>query len=257
MITIKNAKEIERMSFSGKIVAETLEMLADFIRPGKSTKDIDNAVENFISSRGAYPAFKGLYGFPASACVSIDQEVVHGIPKKSRILEEGMIISVDVGVRFKGYHGDAAFTYPVGKVNEDKKKLMIETWNCLLKGIEQAKPGNRIGDIASAIQAHAEKFNYGIVRELVGHGIGKKMHEDPQVPNYGIAGKGVALKSGMTIAIEPMINMGTANVKVLEDEWTYVTADGLPSAHYEHTVLIGENGPVVLTKHRLSPEQLV
>ncbi len=255
MITIKNEKEIERMRVSAGIVAETLEMLADFICPGKSTKDIDNAVEKYIFSRGAYPAFKGLYGFPASACISIDEEVVHGIPSTKRLLKEGMTVTVDVGVRYKGYYGDAAFTYPVGSISSDKQKLMRVTWESLFKGLGKAQSGNRLGDLSAAIQHHAEMHGFGVVRELVGHGIGKKMHEDPQVPNYGTAGKGMLLKQGMTIAVEPMINMGTKNVRILEDKWTYVTNDGKPSAHYEHTILIRDGEPEILTNHSLNPER--
>ncbi len=256
MISIKNEKELERMRVSSRLVAETLEMLADFIKPGITTKDIDRTVEKFVISRGAYPAFKGLYGFPASACISIDHEVVHGIPSGKRVLEEGQFVSVDVGVRYKGYHGDAAFTYPVGKVDEAKKRLMQVTWEALFLGIDRARAGNRLQDISYAIQHHAESHGYGVVRELVGHGIGKKMHEDPQVPNYGKPGRGPLLKSGFTLAIEPMINMGTAKVRCLSDNWTYVTLDGKPSAHYEHTVHIREGEPEILTKHNLEPVML-
>ncbi len=253
MISIKNDKEIERMRVSSRIVAETLEMLADFIRPGITTKQIDKTVEKYVFSRGGYPAFKGLYGFPASACISVDEEVVHGIPSARRVLKDGEFVTVDVGVRYKGYHGDAAFTYPVGKIDDEKKKLMRVTWESLYLGIEKACAGNRLQDISFAIQQHAEQFGYGVVRELVGHGVGKKMHEDPQVPNYGKAGRGPLLKSGFTLAIEPMINMGTKNVRCLSDNWTYVTTDGKPSAHYEHTILVRNGEPEILTKHNLNP----
>ena len=244
------------MRISSLIVAETLELLADFIRPGKTTKDIDSLVEKHILSRNAYPAFKGLYGFPASACISVDEEVVHGIPSAQRTLKEGMTVTVDVGVRYKGYHGDAAFTYPVGSISEDRQQLMTATWDSLQKGIEKARAGKRLGDVSAAIQAHAEKFGYGIVRELVGHGIGKEMHEDPQVPNYGKAGKGPLLKAGFTLAIEPMINQGTEKVRCLSDNWTYVTIDGKPSAHYEHTILVRDGEAEILTKHNLYPSHL-
>ncbi len=241
------------MRISSRIVAATFEMLNEFIKPGISTKDIDNRVEKFVFSHDAYPAFKGLYGFPASACISVDEEVVHGIPSKKRILTEGQFVTVDVGVRYKGYHGDAAYTFPVGEVSEERKKLMKVTWESLFLGIEKAKAGNRLRDISAAIQKHAESYGYGVVRELVGHGVGKKLHEDPQVPNFGRAGRGPLLKSGFTLAIEPMINLGTKNVHQLSDGWTVVTNDHLPSAHYEHTVLIQDGEPEILTKHSLSP----
>ncbi len=241
------------MRISSRIVAETFEELADFIRPGISTIAIDAKVEKFIRSKGAYPAFKGLYGFPASACISIDEEVVHGIPSKKRILAEGQFVSVDIGVRYKGYHGDAAFTFPVGAVDPLKRQLMKVTWESLMKGLEKARAGNRLQDVSAAIQTHAEAHGYGVVRELVGHGIGKELHEDPQVPNYGQPGRGPVLQEGVTLAIEPMINMGTPQVQTLPDGWTIVTADRKPSAHYEHTILIRSGEPEILTKHHLRP----
>jgi methionyl aminopeptidase len=253
MISIKSEKELELMRISSTLVAETFEYISSFIKPGVTSQEIDSRIEKFVISKGGYPAFKGLYGFPASACISIDEEVVHGIPTRRRVLKEGEIISIDVGVRYQGYHGDAAYTFPVGEVNEEKKRLMKVTWEALFKGIEQAKAGNRVQDISAMIQEYAEFNGYSVVRELVGHGIGKKLHEDPQVPNYGKRGRGPLLKSGFTLAIEPMINLGTKNVRTLSDGWTIVTVDSLPSAHYEHTVLILDGEPEILTKHNLDP----
>lgn len=253
MITIKTEKELELMRISSSIVAETFQYVSDLVKPGVTTGELDQKIEKFITAKGAYPAFKGLYGFPASACISIDEEVVHGIPSTKRVLKAGEIISIDIGVRYQGYYGDAAYTFAVGEIAEAKKQLMQVTWECLFRGIEQAKSGNRLQDISASIQTHAEGHGYSVVRELVGHGIGKKLHEDPQVPNYGKAGRGPLLKSGFTLAIEPMINMGTHNVHTLSDKWTIVTDDKMPSAHYEHTVLIRDGEAEILTKHHLSP----
>jgi len=253
MISIKNEKEVELMRVSSKLVAETFEYISPFIKPGITTQEIDEKIEKFVVARGGYPAFKGLYGFPASACISVDEEVVHGIPSRNRVLKEGEIISIDVGVRYKGYHGDAAYTFAVGEVSEQKMKLMEVTWEALYKGIREAKAGNRLQNISATIQDYAESFGYSVVRELVGHGIGKKLHEDPQVPNYGTRGRGPLLKSGFTLAIEPMINMGTKNVRTLSDGWTIVTGDRKPSAHYEHTVLILDGEAEILTNHQLNP----
>lgn len=253
MISIKTEKELEIMRISSRLVAETFEYIGTFIKPGITTQEIDQRIEKFVVSQGGYPAFKGLYGFPASACISVDEEVVHGIPSPRRVLQGGEIVSIDVGVRYKGYHGDAAFTFAVGEVGEEKKRLMKITWEALFKGIKEAKAGNRLQDISATIQEYAESYGYSVVRELVGHGVGKKLHEDPQVPNYGKRGRGPLLKSGFTLAIEPMINMGTKNVRTLQDGWTIVTGDRLPSAHYEHTVLILDGEPEILTKHQLKP----
>lgn len=253
MISIKTEKELEIMRISSRLVAETFEYIGTFIKPGITTQEIDQRIEKFVVSRGGYPAFKGLYGFPASACISVDEEVVHGIPSPRRVLQGGEIVSIDVGVRYKGYHGDAAFTFAVGEVGEEKKRLMKITWEALFKGIKEAKAGNRLQDISATIQEYAESYGYSVVRELVGHGVGKKLHEDPQVPNYGKRGRGPLLKSGFTLAIEPMVNMGTKNVRTLQDGWTIVTGDRLPSAHYEHTVLILDGEPEILTKHQLKP----
>ena len=242
------------MRISSRIVAETFEYISAFIKPGITTHEIDERIERFVRKKGGYPAFKGLYGFPASACISIDEEVVHGIPSAKRVLKEGQIVSIDVGVRFNGFYGDSAYTFAVGEVSEEKRRLMQVTWEALFKGIEQAKVGNRLQDISATIQEYAESHGYSVVRELVGHGIGKKLHEDPQVPNYGKRGRGPLLKAGFTLAIEPMINMGTEKVYTLSDNWTIVTADHKPSAHYEHTVLLLDGEPEILTRHHLTPE---
>lgn len=252
MISIKTDKEVDLMRVSAGIVAETFEHLKGFIKPGVTTKDIDNRVESYIVGKDAYPAFKGMYGFPASACISVDEEVVHGIPK-DRVLQDGEIVTVDIGVLKDGYYGDAAYTFPVGKISDEKQHLLKITWESLFKGIEQAVEGNRLYDISSAIQKHAESHGFSVVRELVGHGIGKELHEEPQVPNYGPAGKGPKLKSGFTLAIEPMINAGTKSVRTLADKWTIVTADKRPSAHYEHTIVIRNGKAEILTQHSLSP----
>lgn len=252
-ISIKSNKELDLMRASSRIVAETFQHIAPFVKPGVTTKEIDSKIEKYITGKGAYPAFKGLYGFPASACISVNEEVVHGIPSTKRYLEEGDIVSIDIGVLQDGYYGDAAFTFSVGKVAEEKKRLMKVTWDSLHLGIDQARDGNRLQDISAKIQQHAESHGYSVVRILVGHGIGKELHEDPQIPNYGKAGKGPLLRSGFTFAIEPMINMGTKNVHTLQDDWTIVTDDLRPSAHYEHTILVQDGEPEILTKHELSP----
>lgn len=241
------------MRRSSRIVAETFEYISLFIKPGITTGEIDKKIEEFVLSKGGYPAFKGLYGFPASACISLDEEVVHGIPSDKRVLQEGQIVSIDVGVRYEEYHGDAAYTFAVGGVDEAKKRLMKTTWEALHLGIRQGKAGNRLQDISARIQEHAESKGYSVVRELVGHGIGKKLHEDPQVPNYGRPGRGPLLRPGFTLAIEPMINAGTQQVHTLSDGWTIVTDDRQPSAHYEHTILILDGEAEILTKHRLRP----
>jgi methionyl aminopeptidase len=210
------------------------------------TGELDAVVEELIRSRGATPSFKGYYGFPASTCVSINEQVVHGIPG-DRVIRDGDVVSVDVGAFLEGYHGDGARTYAVGEVPAEARKLMRVTQECLALGIEQARPGNRVGDISSAVQRHAEENGYGVVRQLVGHGIGRALHEEPQVPNFGLPGQGPKLRSGMVLAIEPMINLGSCEVYTLEDEWTVVTQDHKISAHFEHTVAITEDGPVILT----------
>ncbi len=254
MISIKNEKEIELMRISSKITAETFLFVRSIIKPGITTGKLDEEIEKFIRSKGAKPAFKGLYGFPASACVSVNHEVVHGIPSPKRVLQEGDIVSVDIGVEYQGYFGDSAFTFPVGEVDEQKKELMRVTIEALYEGIKKAVSGNRVQDISWAIQQRAEAHHYGIVRELVGHGIGRALHEEPQVPNFGKPNRGPLLKSGMALAIEPMINMGDRQVVTLEDGWTVVTRDRAPSAHYEHTVIVQNGAPEILTENGLKEE---
>ncbi|MEW6412205.1 MAG: type I methionyl aminopeptidase [Candidatus Zixiibacteriota bacterium] len=246
MIKLKTPEEIEIMRRAGRIVAETLEMVGENLKPGMTTGKLNEMIEEYIRSKDAIPAFLNYQGFPASACVSIDEEVVHGIPGK-RVIREGEIVSVDVGSIFEGFYGDAARTFAVGEVSEQKLHLMETTEKCLRAGIDKARNGNKLGQISAAVQQVAENEGYGVVRQLVGHGIGRKMHEEPQVPNYGSAQEGPVLKTGMVLAIEPMINMGTYEVKTLPDGWTFVTLDGQPSAHFEHTVAITEDGPDILT----------
>lgn len=243
---MKSKEDIETMRKAGRVVAQTLDMIASHIIPGITTEKLDRLVEDFILSKGAVPAFKNYHGFPASACISIDDEVVHGIPG-NRTLKEGEIVSVDVGAIVDGFYGDSARTYPVGKVSQEKKRLMELTQKCLEAGIEQARAGNRLGAISAAVQNVAETNGLGVVRQLVGHGIGRQMHEEPQVPNFGTPSEGPVLKSGMVLAIEPMINAGSYDVKTMPDGWTVVTADGQPSAHFEHTVAITDAEPDILT----------
>ena len=250
-ITIKSASDIEKMEEAGRIVEETLNILSKSAEIGMTTQELDDIAVSYIKSRGAEASFLNYNGYPRSICTSINEQVVHGIPGKYH-LKDGDILSLDVGAYKNGFHGDAARTVLIGNVPEETQKLVRVTKECFFEGIRFAKPGNRISDIAKAIQAHAESHGYGVVRDLVGHGIGRQMHEDPEVPNFWDAvhfGRGVRLTAGMTIALEPMINMGTARVLQLEDGWTVVTADGKPSAHYENTVLITEGEPKLLTLH--------
>jgi len=246
VITLKTKDEIEIMRQAGRIVAETLTMVGENIKPGITTLELDRMVEEFILSQNAIPAFKNYHGYPASACISINEEVVHGIPGK-REVKEGDIVSVDVGSIYENFYGDSARTFAVGEISKEKAQLMEITQKCLMAGIDKARNGNKLGQISAAVQQIADEHGYGVVRQLVGHGIGRKLHEDPQVPNYGTGDEGPILKSGMVIAIEPMINMGTYEVKAMPDGWTFVTADGLPSAHFEHTVVITENEADILT----------
>lgn len=251
MILIKTKSEIEFIRESNRLVAETLQLVKSNVRPGVTTGELDQIAESYIRGNGAIPAFKGYsqagsFDFPGSICSSVEGEVVHGIPG-DRVLREGEIISVDVGVLKNGFYGDAALTVAVGEISEDRKKLMKITEESLHKGIEQAVAGNRIGDISAAIQKHVESNGFSIVRELCGHGVGKHLHEDPQVSNYGKSGTGALIKNGMTIAIEPMVNMGRRHVRVASDGWTIYTADNLPSAHFEHTIAIIENKPEILS----------
>jgi methionyl aminopeptidase len=251
-IELKTTGEIEKMRIAGKAVGEILERLSEMIKPGITTKDIDEFSEKYIRELKMTPAFLGVpgarYPFPASACVSINDEVVHGIPKVSRVLKSGDIVSVDMGVFYEGYYGDAARTYAVGAVSDTAANLLKATELSLQKGIEKALPGNRLGDISSAVQTVAENAGFSVVRDFVGHGIGRRLHEEPQVPNYGKAGVGVELLLGMVLAIEPMINEGGYEVYMLDDEWTVATRDGSLSAHFEHTVAIAENSYEILTK---------
>jgi methionyl aminopeptidase len=249
VVTLKNALEIERMRASGRIVAEVLDAIDGRIGPGVTTADLDRLAESIIRGHeGARPAFKGYGGFPATICASINDEVVHGIPSASRALQEGDIIGIDVGVLLDGYHADAARTFAVGRVSAEARELLRITQAALAAGIEAAKPRGYLGDISAAIQGVVEAAGFSVVRELVGHGIGQHLHEDPQVPNFGSAGRGLPLDPGLVIAIEPMVNRGDCGVRTLEDAWTIVTADGTLSAHFEHTVAITEGGPEVLTR---------
>ena len=247
MIYIKSNDEIKLMREANLIVRDLLAYLEEKVKPGISTAKLDKLAYDFIKQRGAEPSFLGYDGFPASICASIDDVVVHGIPHDDMILEEGQIIGVDVGAYKHGFHGDAARTFAVGKISAEKQRLIDVTKECFFKGVSVLKDGVRLGDLSSAIQSHAEKNGYSVVRELVGHGIGRKMHEDPSVPNYGVQGHGVKLKKNMTIAVEPMINMGKRDIYVDDDGWTIHTVDGLPSAHYENTLLITEDGYELLT----------
>ena len=247
MILLKSEREIRCMREAGRIVALALDAVGKVVEPGITTQELDEVARRTIIEHGARPAFKGLYGFPANICVSVNCEVVHGIPG-SRKLAEGDIVSVDCGAEIGGYNGDSAITIPVGKISPEIARLIEETRNALYKGIEQAVLGNKVGAISHAIQTYAEKAGFGVVREYVGHGIGRLMHEDPEVPNFGFADRGPLLKAGMVLAIEPMINLGTRAVKSTDDGWTVVTRDGKPSAHFEHTVAIMPDGPEILTR---------
>ncbi|MBN2412590.1 type I methionyl aminopeptidase [candidate division KSB1 bacterium] len=245
MIYIRNSREIEKIRKSARIVAEILTRIESRIQPGVSTEELDREIEEYILSKGAIPAFKGFHGFPASTCISLNDEVVHGIPDKRR-LQSGDIVSIDVGVELDGYYGDAAKTFAVGNVSDEKKRLMKITQESLFIGIDAAKEGKRLSDISHAIQSYVEAAGFSVVRDLVGHGIGKQMHEEPQIPNYGAPNSGPRLKSGMVFAIEPMVNMGSYEVKTLPDNWTVATLDGLPSAHFEHDIVInGEKAEIL------------
>lgn len=247
MIHIKTPEEIEKLRIAGKIVGDTHNYLKKFIKPGITTKEIDQLAEEFIKSKDATASFKNYEGYPGSVCTSINDEVVHGIPS-SRKLEEGDIIGIDIGANYKGYHGDSAWTYAVGKIDEQKQDLMKYTEEALFEGLRTIHDGSRVGDIGYAVYTYARKHNLGVVRELVGHGVGSELHEEPNVPNFGKKGTGPILKSGMVIAVEPMLNAGTHHICILDDDWTIVTADGKPSAHFEHTVLVTKDGYEILTK---------
>ena len=248
MIQIHDLDEVGLIRESAQIVGRCLAMLAGEVRPGVSTLDLDRLAEAFIRDSGGEPAFKGYRGFPASICASINEEVVHGIPNGKRFLREGDIVSLDIGAKREGFYGDAARTYPVGQVSSTATRLLEATQKALDAGIAQARPGNRVSDISAAIEQEVTRHRFKVVRALVGHGIGRELHEEPQVPNYGRTGEGPKLREGMVLAIEPMVNAGTAEVLTLTDQWTVVTADRSLSAHFEHTVAIGPAGPVILSK---------
>ncbi|MBQ3230562.1 MAG: type I methionyl aminopeptidase [Clostridia bacterium] len=247
MITLKSGDEIIRMRDAGRIAAIAREIGGECVREGVTTAQIDREIKKSILSHGAKPSFLGYGGFPASACISVNEEIIHGIPSSNRVLKNGDIVKIDVGAFYKGYHGDCAATFTVGNVSEEAQRLISVTKESFFKGIAAIKDGARLGDIGYAIQSYVESFGFSVVREYIGHGIGRKLHEDPEVPNYGTAGRGQRLREGMTIAIEPMVNAGDWNVRVLDDEWTVVTADGKLSAHYENTVAITANGVLILT----------
>jgi len=256
MIIGKSQKEIDKMRASGQLVGRVLQELRAMAAPGVTTLEIDRAAEKMIRDAGAYPTFKGYNGFPFSICASVNEQVVHGFPSEYE-LKEGDIFSIDVGATLDGFVGDTATTVAIGKVDEDRAQLMRITEECLQLAIDQCLAGNHLGDIGFAVQSHAEAHGYSIVRDYVGHGIGRRMHEDPQIPNYGKPGKGPKIKKGYVFALEPMVNMGSLHTKTLPDGWTVVTVDGQPSAHFEHTVAITEEGPEVLTRVRPAVEELV
>jgi len=247
MITIKSKEEIELLRIAGEITGSTHNYIKKFIKPGVTTDELDRLCEEYILSRGATPSFKGYDGFPATVCASVNEEVVHGIPS-NRVLKEGDIITLDIGACYKGYHGDSAWTYPVGEISSRKKYLMEHTEKSLFKGLSVIHDGIHVGDIGYAVSKYASEHNLGVVRELVGHGVGTDVHEEPDVPNYGARHTGPVLKEGMVIAVEPMLNLGSRKVYILENGWTIVTADGKPSAHFEHTVLVTKDGYEILTR---------
>jgi methionyl aminopeptidase len=248
VIQLKSQREIEIMARGGKILADTVKLMERSVQPGMTTADLDAIADQFIRSHpGAKPSFKGLYNFPASICSSINNEIVHGIPSKKRVLYEGDVVSIDVGVQYEGYHTDSATTVAVGSVNDESRHLLQVTREALDAGVAVAKAGNHLGDIGAAIQAVVEAAGFSVVRDLVGHGIGTGFHEEPQVPNYGKPNRGIRLVPGLTIAIEPMVNVGKPGIRTMPDKWTVVTIDGKRSAHFEHTVAITEDGPRVLT----------
>lgn len=248
MVVLKTTRELSLMKEACRISAGALRVAGEAVKPGVSTAEIDRLAYEYIKSQGAEPNFLHLYGFPATACISVNDEIIHGIPSADRILREGDIVSIDLGAKIHGYNGDNAATFACGKISGEAKRLIDTTKESLQKAIEAAVPGGKIGDIASAVQTYCEERGYGVVREYTGHGVGKELHEDPSVPNYGKAGRGVRLLPGMTLAIEPMINEGTASIRQMPDGWTVKTADGKLSAHFEHTVAITADGAVILTK---------
>ena len=247
MVVLKTSRELKAMREAGRISANALKLAGEAVEPGITTWEIDEIVRKYIEGQGAVPSFLGYGGFPASACISVNNVVIHGIPSKKCVVKKGDIVSIDIGAHFNGIHGDNAWTFPCGDISEEARALLDATRESLFEGIKMAKAGNRIGDIGSAVQRYVEARNYSVVRDFVGHGVGAKLHEDPSVPNFGTPGRGVRLLPGMTIAIEPMVNAGTYEVEILSDEWTTVTADGKLSAHFEHSVAITPDGPQILT----------
>ena len=247
MIVLKTSRELSIMRKAGKISQKALRLAGEAVEPGVSTWEIDKIVHQYIESEGATPSFLNYSGYPASACISVNNVVIHGIPRKNQILKQGDIVSIDVGAFYEGFHGDNAWTFPCGEVSKEAQALMDVTRESLFEGINAARPGNRLGDIGSAVQRYVEARGYSVVRDFVGHGVGAELHEDPSVPNYGTPGRGVRLLPGMTIAIEPMVNQGVHTVETLSDNWSVVTSDGKLSAHFEHTIAITPDGPVILT----------
>ncbi len=247
MINIKTSREIELMSVAGEIVGDTHKYLKPYLKPGITTAEIDSLARDYIISRGATPSCYHYEGYPANICISINEEVVHGIAS-NRKLKDGDIVTLDICACYKGYHGDSAWSYGVGNISDEKKYLLEHTEKALYEGLNVIKEGARVGDIGYAVETYALKHNLGVVKELVGHGVGSSLHEDPEVPNYGKKGTGPLLKAGMVIAVEPMLNLGTADVYLLDDDWTVITADGCPSAHFEHTILVTKDGYTILTK---------
>lgn len=247
MVSLKTARELSLMKDACRISAEALRAAGEAVKPGISTLEIDTIVRQYIEKQGATPSFLGYGGFPASACISVNNVVIHGIPKPTTVLKDGDIVSIDTGACYRGWHGDNAYTFPCGSISAEAQRLLDATRESLYEGIKQATVGNRIGDIGSAVQEYVEARSYSVVRKYVGHGVGAKLHEDPNVPNYGTKGRGIRLLPGMTIAIEPMVNEGTHHTRVLGDKWTVVTVDGRLSAHFEHTIAITPDGPKILT----------
>ena len=247
MFVIKNSEQIALMKTAGRITAEALEVARELVRPGISTKEMDTKIRRYIEKCGATPSFLGYGGFPGSACISINEQVIHGIPSERVILSEGDIVKIDVGARYRGYNGDSARTFPVGKVSDEALRLISVTEKSFYEAMKAAKAGNRVGDIGSAVENFVISNGFSVVKDFVGHGVGKDLHEEPEIPNYGRAGHGIRLYPGMTLAIEPMVNAGDFRVRVLKDGWTVVTSDGALSAHYENSILITESDPVILT----------
>ena len=247
MVVLKTSRELKAMRDAGRISSRALKLAGEAVEPGVSTLEIDRIVRKYIEEQGATPSFLNYGGFPASACISVNDVVIHGIPRKHQILKQGDIVSIDVGAFYEGFHGDNAWTFPCGEVSKEAQDLMDVTRESLFEGINAARHGNRLGDIGSAVQRYVEARGYSVVRDFVGHGVGAELHEDPSVPNYGTPGRGVRLLPGMTIAIEPMVNQGVHTVETLSDNWSVVTSDGKLSAHFEHTIAITPDGPVILT----------